>query len=169
MSARDEFVKAALGKDGENLLRYMKLDKESMGNIEKSEEKYKDVPEPETMADVVGLFAVIKKFAPNAILHCASFGCKAPCGMTLVATAPIDFEVEAKRFGVDLESGLAAKMKKRGKMPDEIGIVDKDKMVLPMLTNMVLSICQDNNYDAVKVTKAMVEATKRLRNETGMI
>lgn len=77
MSARDEFVKAALGKDGENLLRYMKLDKESMGNIEKSEEKYKDVPE--------------------------------------------------------------------------------------------LSICQDNNYDAVKVTKAMVEATKRLRNETGMI
>lgn len=169
MGARNEFVKMALGKDGEKLLRHTKLNEKNIGNIEKAEEKYKDVPEPETMADVVELFALIKKFAPNAILHCASFGCKAPCGMTMTATAPIDFEAEAKRFGVDLDGGLAAKMKKRGKMPDEIGIVDKDKMLLPMLTNMVISICQDNNYDAVKVTKSMVEATKRLRNETGMI
>lgn len=155
--------------DKENILKILETRKKYLGDADDSKEKYKDVPAPETIADVAALFEKIKEVSPNAILHVSAMGCKFAQSFTMLATAPIDFEAEAKRMGVDLNKRVFNNVKARNKVTKPLGIVDKDKMVLPMINSLIISVCMENDYDVVNVTKHFYEMSKNFRKDTGAI
>lgn len=141
-----------------------------MGDAEEAEKKYENTPVPETVADVVALFDKIVSFSPNALLHCASFGSKFPRSLTFTSSHPIDLEAEAERMGVNLNNPLFDKVKKRnGVGPEGVGIMDKDQMLIPMVNNMLISICQEKNLDVVKTAKKILDTVQNLRRETGAV
>lgn len=168
---RERFIKSLLNDKERLEYKEAVANRDAVkGDVEEAEKKYENTPVPETLADVVALFDKIVSFSPNALLHCASFGGKFPRSVTLTASHPIDLEAEAKRMGVNLDNPLFDKVKKRnGVGPEGVGIMNKDQMLIPMLNNMLISICQENNFDAVETAKKILQTVQNLRRETGAI
>lgn len=140
-------------------------------DVEKSKEKYKDTPVPETLTDIAELFTRIKKMCPNSVLHCAGYGSPLPTGVTMTATAPVGIRNEMRRAGVDpnhplINDALDGEGEDSSRLDD---IVDKDTIMLPILMDLLINVAREQNYDLVKMTKRFNQLAKVLRAKTGQV
>lgn len=128
--------------------------------MEEAKAKFKDLPDCETLEDVEVVLGSIAKYSPNLILHLASYGCRGQAA-TLVRTMPIDFEAEVERLGVNMDD-----MFDRVRPEKEYGIVDREQLLLPMVTSILVNVGREYNLDTVKAAEAMVQVIKNLRRDT---